>query len=246
MASRLATSATSTLNLVVAGCAGVAAAALHSVPLALIGGTAYLALVAWDMLGRLPGESDPLPDPAKLTDPEAGNAAKALRAARRELNDVLETSPRQIRNYMAMSTASVVEMEQRAAHLIERLEQLAVYLKTTDRKAVESQLQKLRSQAEATTDVEARAQLEGAVAARDEQVRALYELQEARERLSAHLARLIAAYEGLPARVVRMRALDGQAADALSGDMGAELDRMNHEIAAFEETLASLAKRVPA
>ena len=52
-----------------------------------------------------------------------------------------------------------------------------------------------------------------------------------------NLARLVATYQGLPGRVVHMRALDAQAVDALSGDVNQELDRMNHEMAAFEETL---------
>jgi hypothetical protein len=45
---------------------------------------------------------------------------------------------------------------------------------------------------------------------------------------------------------MHLRALDGQAIDALSGDVNQELDRMNQEVAAFEDTLKSLSVRVPA
>ncbi|HYV65922.1 MAG TPA: hypothetical protein VE964_06745, partial [Myxococcales bacterium] len=68
----------------------------------------------------------------------------------------------------------------------------------------------------------------------------------ARDRVSAHLSRIVATYEALPARVVHMRALDAEAADAMGGDLGQELDRMNHEIAAFEDTLKTLSVKVPA
>jgi hypothetical protein len=39
---------------------------------------------------------------------------------------------------------------------------------------------------------------------------------------------------------MRLRTLDDQASDALGGDVGAELDRMNVDLRAFEETLESL------
>jgi len=243
---RFVAAATGTLNLVVAGCGALAAAALQSVPVAVIGGVAYAALVAWDLIGRAPQRQDPIPNPAGLKDPEARGAALALRRARQELDQVLGDSPRQIRGYMAMSTASVVEMEHRASHLIDRLDRLATYLQTADSKGVRSQLDRLRAQASGSADAEARAQFESAASAREEQLRTLADLQDARDRTSAHLARIVAAYEALPARVVRMRALDAQAADTLSGDVGQELDRMNQEIAAFEQTLESLAQKVPA
>ena len=46
--------------------------------------------------------------------------------------------------------------------------------------------------------------------------------------------------EALPGKVVRMRALDAQAMDQLTGDVKDELDRMNVEIQSFEETLTTL------
>src|SRR5262249_22801295 len=133
-----------------------------------------------------------------------------------------------------------------ASHLIDRLDRLATHLPTPDSKGVRSQLDPLPAPASRSAHAEARAQVESAAPAREEQLRTLADPQDAPRRTSAHLARIVAAYEALPARVVRMRALDAQAADTLSGDVGQELDRMNQEIAAFEQTLESLAQKVPA
>jgi hypothetical protein len=53
-------------------------------------------------------------------------------------------------------------------------------------------------------------------------------------------SRIVATLEGLPAKIVRMRALDAQAMDQLSGSMHDELDPMDVELKALEETLATL------
>ena len=44
----------------------------------------------------------------------------------------------------------------------------------------------------------------------------------------------------LPAKIVRMRALDADAMDRLGGDVNGELERVNDEMKSFEETLRSL------
>ena len=62
----------------------------------------------------------------------------------------------------------------------------------------------------------------------------------------ANLTRMVATLEALPPKVVRMRALDAQAMDALSGTMNDELERINGDIKAFEETLQSLGESITA
>jgi hypothetical protein len=56
----------------------------------------------------------------------------------------------------------------------------------------------------------------------------------------ASLARILTSLEGLPTQIVKMGALDAQAVDGFSGDVGEQLDRINVEMGAFEETLAAL------
>ena len=48
------------------------------------------------------------------------------------------------------------------------------------------------------------------------------------------------AIKAMPTKLVRLRALDDQASDALTGDVGAELERMNVDLRAFEDTLESI------
>ena len=76
--------------------------------------------------------------------------------------------------------------------------------------------------------------------AREEQLAVLTDIASAVERVYANLSRIVATLEGLSAKVVRMGAMDAQAMDNLSGDMNAELERMNLEIDTFEQTLRHL------
>ncbi len=66
------------------------------------------------------------------------------------------------------------------------------------------------------------------------------DLVAAKERIGASLLSIAATMEALPGKIVRMRALDAQAMDQLTGDVKDELDRMNVEIQSFEETLTTL------
>jgi hypothetical protein len=250
-------SSVGTANLVVLGSAGVAAAALHSIPVIALGGAAYAALIAWDLatpafwksLGRpalRPIEPVELPDPKSLKDPGAVRACKALWSAQQELKKVLAQSPESVQRYAGLALVDVREMEQAGARLVLRLEELTLYLNSVDAKAIQSEIRDLDSKATITHDDLAKEQFNSAKAQREQQLQTLDELVAARDRVSANLSRIVATYESLPGRVVHMRALDAQAVDAYSGDVNQELDRMNHEIAAFEDTLKGLSTRVSA
>jgi chromosome segregation ATPase len=207
---------------------------------------AYAALVAIDATARRGGEQDLLPDPRTLQDPAAKRAVQALLEARRELADVLRRSPDQIQRYTQLALGAVPELEQHAAQLVSRAEELGGYLGSVSAESVRRDVKQLAAQAEQATDASAREQFQQARVAREDQLRTLQELAEARQRLEGHLSRLVATYQSLPARVVHLRTLDAQAADALSGDVNQELDRMNQEISVFEQTLKDLSVRVPA
>jgi hypothetical protein len=244
----LARSALGTVNLVVAGTGALGAAALQSWPILALGGAAYAALVAWDVVTprfwreTLSGKTEramKLPDPNKIQDVRMRDAVRAIRDADQELQRALEGAPQGVRNHMGLALMSLSELEERAARLVARGEELARYMRTVDIRAVREQVRLADEQARGARDAEARAQLESARAAREEQLAALVDIDTARERVLANLARIAATMESLPAKVVRLRALDAQATESMYGDLNEELGRMNGEIGAFEETLKS-------
>jgi hypothetical protein len=242
----VAKSVMSPLNLAIAGSSAVAAAAMHLWPIAAVGGVAYAALVAWDVFNptfwkkALAREPTELPDAKSVSDPASRAAVEALRKAQTELESVLAETSDEVKGHLGVALASVAELEDRAVHLIERAEALARYLARTDAEPVRVEMRKLADKVQRTRDPQARAQYESALATRGEQLKALEDIADAKERVSANLSRIVATVEGLPAKIVRMRVLDAQAMDELSGTMNDELGRINGEMQAFEETLKSL------
>ena len=243
------------LNILVAGSAALGALAMHSWPLLALGGAAYTALVAWDAanpkfwkkLYGAPGAAPPpaLPDPTKIADGATRKAVQGILAARAELARVLAETPAEVSAHLDSALGSVVELESRAARLAARAADLAGYLASVDGAAVRAERDRLDGEARRTADDEARREYEQARAAREEHLRALDDVSRVHDRIVANLARLGATLEALPAKIVRMRALDAQAMDSLSGDMNEELDSFNLELRSFEETLKSLVE-VPA
>jgi hypothetical protein len=244
----LARSAGSTLNLVVAGSSALLAAALHSWAVAALGGAAYVALVAWDVVSpafwkeTLSGGSDEarkLPAPGRLEDPRVRDSVRAIHQAREELTRTLEGAPRGVVSHLGLALASVRELEGRAARLVRRGEELFRYLRTVDLNAVREQIRLLDEQSRQARDTEARGQYESSRKAREEHLAALMDIHAAYERVLANLSSVAVTFQGLPAKVMRLRALDAQATDSMYGDLSEELGRMNGELQAFEDTLQS-------
>lgn len=248
----LARSAMSTVNLAVAGSAAVGAVALHSAPILALGGVAYVALVAWDMVSpafwkkATAPEPAELPAPGKLADEALAEVVRSLVAGRARLAEVLDETPEEVKGHLGGVIRATGEMEESAGRLVKRADDLARYLGTADPLAVRREIEKLEAKARGARDAETRAQYEGARAIREEQLRALDDIGGARERAMANLARIVATLEGLTPKIVRMRALDAQAMDALSGTMEGELARIQGDMLAFEETLLSLGESMKA
>lgn len=247
-------SATSPLNLGVAGAAAVGAAVLHLWPLAALGGVAYAALVAWDLaspefwrkaLGSPPEpevRGKDFPDPGAVRDPALRDAAHAIVTARAELDRVMSDAKGDVAVQLAGVTVSIDELEERAGRLVRSGEDLARYLGQADRGQVRAEIERMRARVEKASDASAREQYRQTIAAREEQLKALEDLAAALERVHANLSRIEATLEGLSAKVVRMAAMDAQAMDDLSGDVNSELERLNTDIKTFEETLGDLVK----
>lgn len=236
------------LNLSVLGGAVIGAVALASWPIAALGGAAYAALVASDVSNAefrkrvLFGRTSParLPNPDKINDPVVRAAVERIALARAELDKVVKSIPLRVRRNVTASLAAIDELEGHGAALALRADELSRYLATVDATAALREADTLAARARHTPDPAARANYEAAAHAAHERVTALNDIATARERTFAHLARIESAIKAVPSKLVRLRALDDQASDTLTGDVGTELERMNVDLRAFEQTLESL------
>ena len=236
------------LNLSILGGAVIGAVALASWPIAALGGAAYAALVASDvssaefrkrvLFGR--GAPARLPSPGTLGDPAVRAAVERIALARAEVDKVVKSIPRRVQRNVSSALAAVDELEGHGAALAVRADQLSRYLASVDVMAAHDEAEALAARAGQTLDPGARESYEAAAHAAAERVTALGDIATARERTLAHLARIESAIKAMPTKLVRLRALDDQASDALTGDVGAELERMNIDLRAFEQTLESL------
>jgi len=234
------------VNLAVAGASALGSFLLHSWPLAALGGVAYLALVAWDLVTpefwskvsaqeALPPSR--LPNPDSVQDPGARSTVRELWVARGELARVIGEASPQVRGYVGMIISSLGQLESHAAELVGRADLLARYLSSVSPAMVEGEVARLRAESVATDDPEARKQFEQALVSRQEQLKTLEDIQDARDRVNGTLSKVVAALQALPPKVVRMQVMDAESLTAVSGDVNRELDTLNNEVSAFEETL---------
>lgn len=236
------------VNLGVAGAAVVGAVALASWPIAVLGGAAYAALVAVDITNSgfrrkvLSGRDarPALPDPKTLEDPALRKAATAVATARAEIDRVAKGVPDRIRTNVAGSLTATDELVGHAAALIVRGDALARYLAKASRADAELEVDQLDALVAAATDAAARQQYALAAEAARARVKSLDDIATAHQRILANLTRLVAALRGVPTSLVSLQALDDQASDSLTGNVSGDLERMNIELRAFEDTLATL------
>lgn len=244
-AKKLVKAVTGPINMAVVGAAAVSAVAMHSWPVVALGGVAYAALVAWDLVTGSDKKAArdkraTLPEPGRLKDPATRSSVLAIVGAREELERVLEGTSDDVKTNLALALGSAEELVGRAAVLSRRSEELGKYLVTIDPRLLEQDVAQLRQRVATSKDPETRAQYDTARKAREEHLAVLVELRNAKERVNASLLGIAATLAGLPAKIVRMSALDAAAMDELSGSVKEELDRMNGELTSLEETLSSL------
>ncbi len=241
------------LNLGVLGTAVVGALALASWPIAALGGAAYAALVASDvtsadfrrkvLFGKVaPGK---LPRPETISNPKVRAAVEAILLARAEVDTVIRNTPHRIQRSVASTFKSLDELLGHGSVLARRADELSKFLATVKIADVEAEVAELALRAADATDPGARTDYQAAATAAKERLLTLREIAAAFERTLAHLARIASTIKGVPSKLVRLRALDDQASDALTGDVGAELDRMNIDLRAFEQTLESIVEVSP-
>ncbi|HEY4240879.1 MAG TPA: hypothetical protein VGM88_13745 [Kofleriaceae bacterium] len=235
------------LNLGVLSAAAVGAVALASWPIAALGGAAYVALVATDLssadfrrrvlFGR--ARREPLPNAGEIVDADVKAAAEKIRQARAELSWVLKDLPERVQRNVKPALASVDELESHASRLVTRADSLSRYV-SGDVASATREADGLRLKAAAATDPAVKAEYDAAATAASERAAALRQVGQARERALANLARIAAAMHAVPAKLVRLDALDAQATDELTGNLGSELTHLNSDLRVFEDTLASI------
>lgn len=228
---------------------GGAAAVLHLPVVFALGGVAYAALVAWDLMGNQEPEAPPpppppLPTPESLADPACKEAVSALDAARAALADVSEQAGGDVLAHLAGPLAQVGDLERAAGGLLRRADELHRYLQAQSGDKVRRDLARDREMAAKARDPGTQEAYQKAAAAREDQLRALDELAGARDRALAHVRGIVATLEGLPSRIVQLKAKDAATMDAVGGDVSKDLDRLNSEVRLFEATLAGLSKEL--
>ena len=236
------------LNLATVGLGAAGAAAFGSLSLLVLGGAAYVALVAWDLSTpkfwrKVVGtdeSKEPLPRPREVFDRETRSALERVHHAREAIAAAAREAPSASASTMQGVLGTLDEIDGRVGRLVTRSDELSRYLAGIDEVALRGEVASLSDRARDSSDPEARRHYDQARSAREEQLRNLGEISTARERLVASLAQIVATLEGIPAKLVKIRALDAQAADDVSGDVGRELADMNLELGAFEETMESL------
>jgi hypothetical protein len=249
----VARSATSPLNLSVFGAAAVGAVALMSWPIAALGGVAYAALVASDVASpefrkkalRRGGGGSELPRPKDLEDPELRQLVEQIQAARAEIATTLTETPERVRKNLTTTRDALEELAGHAAVLVLRARDLGAYLERVDLDGARQEAAQHGRRASTSDDADESREYQLAATAASERVAALEDLEKGRARILANLTRIVATLRSVPPKIVRMRALDDRASDALTGDFDRELGRMNTDLRAFEETLVSLAEVTP-
>ena len=240
---------TNPINLGIGAAAATLAIGLGSIPLAALGVLAYGALVAYDTFNptfwkKVYAPVAPpklrLPEPRSVDDPGTRSALVQIIATKAELARVLDETPPDVQAALATTLSSLQELENQAARLVQRAEDVARHLATVNEDALRADSAALAQRAKTTNDAAARAGFVEAQAARDDELRTIGELRSAKDRIDASLMHLVAVLGGLPTKVVHMRALDSQAADKLGGDVNAELEAIATELQTSEEVMKSL------
>ncbi|HSD87776.1 MAG TPA: hypothetical protein VLB44_09695 [Kofleriaceae bacterium] len=241
----LGRASTNPVNLGVAAAGVTLAIGLGSLPVGILGGLAYLAMVAWDAMTppkrpssvQLPSS---LPDPKTISHPETRAAVEKIIAAKATLERTLADTPADVITHISGTLATLDQLESYAARLVARDEDITKHLAEVDLDALVEEVRMLTQRAKDASHPDSRKTLEEAKDARMDELRALKDLKSTHETIHAHLARVVAVYGALPTKVVQLRALDAQALDRLSGDMNEELTNVGNELKTSEKVIKSL------
>jgi hypothetical protein len=161
-------------------------------------------------------------------------------AARQHLQKVIDETPSDVLMQLQKTRDSLSQLELYASSLVKRAEDTTTYLQSVNLPALVQEVKLLATKAAQAKDPEARASFDQAKNARMEQIRALKDLKANKERVDANLMRVVAVLGALPTKIVRLRALDAQAMEQLSGDITHDLTTMGEELKTSEQVIREL------
>lgn len=234
------------VGLGVAAGAATVAVALTNPLVAAVGGGVYLFTVAVDAIRRARKRKRPvaviggMPDPDDCKDPNTRSAVGKILAAKAKLQKVLDDTPPDIEVHLSHTLASLDEMQSYAVRLVLRAEELTKYLGSINLPALVQEVKQLATRAASSKDAEARQSFDDAKNARMDEIRTLKELRAQKERIDANLMRVVAVLGSLPTKIIRLRALDAQAMDQLTGDMRQDLDAVGEELKTSEKIIREM------
>jgi hypothetical protein len=233
------------INLGIAAGAATLAIGLGSLPIGILGGLAYLAMVAFDALS--PNKPKPaakipttLPDPKGIKDPQTRASVTRILTSKATLQRTLEETPPDVIAHMTTTLATLQQLEAYGARLVVRNEDIVTHLAGVDVAALVEEIKDIQQRAQDATNPGSKTSLDQARAARMEELRALKELKATKDSIDAQLMRLVAVFGALPTKLVHMRALDAEAVDRLSGDMNEELEAVSSELKTSEKVIKNL------
>ena len=169
----------------------------------------------------------------------------SLGASQQTLWRAAREAPANVLAIVMPTLVAVKELTGRALDLASRAEDLNDFLKTQDRAKLQADAGRLAAAAGRARDAAARDEYGKAVANRTEQIGAVDEIADAHDRAVAALSKVVTMLDALPAKIVRMKALDNAALDALGVDVTSDVTTLNQDIQLFETTLRLLAQPSP-
>jgi hypothetical protein len=234
------------VNIGIAAAAATLAIGLGSLPIGIIGGFAYLAMVAWDSVSGGKRGSKPtrlpttLPEPKSVQDSELRRHVEKLVASKAAIERAIDETPGDVMAHLSTTLSTLHQLEGYAARLVHRGEDIARFLRGVNLEALVEEVRVLTHRAQDASHPESRKTFEEAKKARMDELRTLKELVATKDSIDANLTRVVAVFGALPTKVVHMRALDAQALDRLSGDMNEELEAVGSELQTSEKVMKNL------
>ncbi|HUS28392.1 MAG TPA: hypothetical protein VMZ53_07785 [Kofleriaceae bacterium] len=181
-----------------------------------------------------------MPDLDDIRDADTRATVAKMQQARQNLQKVIDDTPADVLMQLQKTLDSLIQLELYAASLVKRAEDTTAYLRSVNLPSLVQEVKLLATKAAQAKDPEARASFDQAKNARMEQIRALKELRTSKERVDANLMRVVAVLGALPTKIVRLRALDAQAMEVLSGDITHDLTEMGEELKTSEQVIRQL------
>ncbi len=183
-------------------------------PLVLALGTVAFALLAawqlsrpvlWQEMLRAP-ERDALASVADLADPTLRVHLTAIAASRQALEVALGGAPESLCAHLARVIAAREALEARASILLQRADQLYKWMRPLQPDLLRTELERAAARARDYAEPITREERAKLSVLRERQLAAVRGIERLRERLLARLDAIVAAVEGLPARILWIRA----------------------------------------